>query len=77
MNLAFSLRSPAFALPAGEAKRLFVVKGGILFPAVYLPEGSEKFVGKKRKADSERTRKNNASCHIAAVLHLWTPNASP
>lgn len=50
MNLAFSLRSPALALPAGEAKRLFVVKGGTLFPAVYLPEGSEKFVGKKKKS---------------------------
>lgn len=49
MNLAFSLCSPALALPAGEAKRLFVVKRGILFPAVHLPEGKERFVSKKSR----------------------------
>lgn len=66
MNLAFSLCSPALALPAGEAKRLFVVKRGILFPAVHLPEGKEKFVSKKKQTVREHTR--TMQLHIAAVL---------
>lgn len=56
MNFAFSLCSPALSLPASEAKRLSVTKRGILFPAVYLPEGSEKFVSKKKQTVRELAR---------------------
>lgn len=66
MNLAFSLHSPALVLPASEAKRLSVVKGGILFPAVYLPEGSEKFVSEKKK----QTVRELARTTPAAILLL-------
>lgn len=47
-------------------QRLSVVKRGTLFPAIYHPEGKERFVSEK--ADSERTHKNNASC-ILLLCH--------
>lgn len=75
MNLAFSLCLPALAVPAGEAKRLFVIKRGLLFPAVYLPEGKERFVSKK--ADSGENTQEQCQLHITAVLHFWTPDVLP